>query len=94
MELHFGEFVGGRSCLLVGLSGMLVYLLGEGVAFRRELKVNFRPGDPFLGDQHFRRGERYGWCFTTRFQKNLHKSNHCAYDLIDKITPCTLSLSF
>ena len=27
--------VGGRSCLLVGLSGMLVNLLGEGVAFRR-----------------------------------------------------------
>ena len=90
MELHFGEFVGGRSCLLVGLSGMLVNLLGEGLAFRRELKVNFRPGDHFLGDQHFRRGERYGWCFTTRFQKNLDESNDCAYDLIGKKTNNTV----
>ena len=31
--LEEGEFVGGRSCLLVGLSGMLVNLLDEGVAF-------------------------------------------------------------
>ena len=92
--MHFGDFVGGRSCLLVGLSGMLVNLLGKGVAFRRELKVNFWEGDPFLGDQHFHRG--YGWCFTTRFQKNLHKSNHCAYDLLLVKTnnTCTLSVSF
>ena len=33
MELHFDEFVGRRSCLLVRLPGMLMNLLGKGVDF-------------------------------------------------------------
>ena len=32
---------------------MLVNLLREGVVFWAEVKVSFRLGDPFMGDQYF-----------------------------------------
>ena len=38
---------------------MLVNLLREVVVFWAEVKVSFRLGDLFLGDQYFCRGERY-----------------------------------
>ena len=56
---------------------MLVYLLGEGVAFRRELKVDFQPGDPFLGDHIFAEGNDMGSASQLASRKTcMHESNH------------------
>ena len=60
--LHVSKLVRRKSSLLKGSPCMLGDVLGDGLACWWTcgrtgcLKVNFRPGDPFLGDQYFRRG--------------------------------------